>query len=120
MMPKVCGVNALTMNKNTFVKRVVIAGGFLFLSAAPRLIFGQANPPAAAPPVGIRPAYSGSAPDFHFPRLSILPGVTLTDDQKAKIKQIREDTKSHFAGVGKDPIAGPRGQISDDRGLPAN
>ena len=93
------------MNKNGFVKRVVVAGGFLFLCAAPRLALGQANPPGVAPPPGIRPTRA-QRPTYISPT-EYLTGLTLTDDQKAKINQIREDTKSHLAVVAKDQKLDP-------------
>jgi Spy/CpxP family protein refolding chaperone len=93
------------MNKNALVKRVVVAGGFLFLCAAPRLALGQANPPGVAPPPGIRPTRA-RRPTYISPA-EYLTGLTLTEDQKAKINQIREDTKSHLAVVAKDQKLGP-------------
>jgi hypothetical protein len=85
------------MNKSAFVRPVVVAGGFLLLCAAPKLAFGQASQPGGAPPPPIR---SASAP----PRNSAAPpdlleGLTLTDDQQAKIDQIRDDTRSRIAAV---------------------
>ena len=93
------------MNRNTFVKRAVVGGGFLFLFAAPSLTFGQANPPGAARPAGVLPTRN-QRPTYISPT-EYLAGLTLTDDQKAKINQIREDTKSHLAAVAKDQKLGP-------------
>ena len=92
------------MNKNTFVKRVVVAGGFLFLCAAPRLALGQSSPPAAALR---RPVKSNPAQGRYISPSEFLAGLTLTDDQKAKINQIREDTRSRLAAVAKDEKLGP-------------
>ena len=91
------------MNKNTFVKRVVVAGGFLFLFAAPSLSLGQSSQPGAALATGMKSASarpSTSPPDF-------LAGLTLTSDQQARIDQIREDTKSRLAVVTSDKKMSP-------------
>ena len=78
------------MNKNTFVKRAVVAGGFLFLCVAPRLSLGQAGPAGGALSRRVNPAVPrarNSAP----PPPDLLAGLMLTDDQKAKIDQPRLD-----------------------------
>jgi len=85
------------MNKIVFVKPVVVAWGFLFLCAAPKLTFGQSSPLGSVPPPPMR---SASAPPRNStPPPDLLEGLTLTDDQQAKIDQIREDTKSRLAAV---------------------
>ena len=85
------------MNKIVLVKPVVVAGAFLILCAAPKPAFAQSSQPSAAPPPLIRsaaapPRNSTAPPD-------LLEGLTLTDDQQAKIDQIREDTRSRIAAV---------------------
>ena len=98
------------MSKIAFVKTVVAAGGFLFLCAAPELVVGQSiqgqsSQPGAVPPA---PMKSGSAPTGKpAAPPDLLEGLTLTDDQKAKIAQIREDTKSRLAGVANDKKLDP-------------
>jgi hypothetical protein len=93
------------MNKIAFVKRFVVAGGFLFLCAAPKLAFGQSSPLGSAPPAPMR---SASAPPHNpTPPPDLLAGLTLTDDQKAKINQIREDTRSRLDAVANDSKLGP-------------
>ena len=92
------------MNTIAFVKRVVVAGGFLFLCAAPRLALGQSSPPGEALP---RPVRSAPGQGGYISPSDYLAGLTLTDDQKAKINQIREDTKSRLAAVAKDQKLGP-------------
>jgi Spy/CpxP family protein refolding chaperone len=92
------------MNKNGFVKRVVFGGGLLFLWAAPRLALGQSSPPGAALR---RPVVSAPSQGKPISPTEYLAGLTLTDDQKARINQIREDTKSHLAAVAKDEKLGP-------------
>ena len=85
------------MNKSAFVRPVVVAGGFLLLCAAPKLAFAQSSQPGAAPPPPIRsaaaPPRNATAPP------DLLEGLTLTDDQQAKIYQIRDDTRSRIAAV---------------------
>ena len=85
------------MSKFGFVKAVV-AAGFLFLCAAPELALGQSSQPGAAPAA---PTKSALAPRGKSPP-DLLEGLTLTDDQKSKIEQIREDTKSRQAAVARD------------------
>ncbi len=93
------------MNKNGFVKRAVIAAEFLLLCAAPGLSREQTSQPSPAPPPHItsppaRPRNTTSPPDF-------FAGLTLTDDQKTKIDQIHEDTKSRLEAVAKDKKLSP-------------
>ncbi len=88
------------MNKNGFVKRVTVAAGFFLLCAAPGLSREQSSPPGSAPPPHttpspIRAMNDTSPPDF-------FAGLTLTDEQKAKIDKIHEDTKSRLEAVAND------------------
>jgi Spy/CpxP family protein refolding chaperone len=106
------------MSKIAFVKTVVAAGGFLFLCAAPELALGQSSQPGAAPPAPMKSALaprgkSAAQPDF-------LEGLTLTDDQKAKIGQIREETKSHLAAVANDKQLSPEAADAMRRGYQRN
>ena len=84
------------MSKIGFVKTVVAASGFLFLCA-----FLCAAP---MPALG-----ESSLPD-------LLEGLTLADDQKAKIGQIREETKSHLAAVANDKKLSPEAADAMRRG----
>ena len=93
------------MSKIAFVKPIVAAGGFLFLisSAAPEWALGQSIEPGAAPPAPMKSAPRGKSaapPD-------LLQGLTLTDEQKAKIAQIREETKSRVAAAANDKQLSP-------------
>jgi hypothetical protein len=93
------------MKKYAFVKRVVIAGGFLILCGVPASGFGQSSPARAAQsrrlkPAAPQPGKSAPAPDF-------FEGLTLTDEQKAKIEEIRQDTKSRLEAVSKNDTLGP-------------
>ena len=93
------------MNRNAIVKRVVVGAGFLFLCAAPRLGLAQSDPSAAAPPSRTRSA--SAQPGNHTSPPDLLAGLRLTDDQKAKISQIREDVKSRLAAVAIDNTLSP-------------
>ena len=93
------------MSKIAFVTTVIAAGGFLFLCAAPKLALGQPNQPDAAPPA---PMKSASAPHRKSAAPpDLLEGLTLADGQKAKIDQIREETKSRLAAVANDKKLSP-------------
>ena len=103
------------MSKIAFVKTVVAAGGFLFLCAAPKPALGQPNQPGVAPPAPMKSASaprgkSAAAPD-------LLAGLTLADDQKAKIDQIREETKSRLAAVTNDKKLSPEAANAMLQGL---
>ena len=104
------------MSKSAFVKAVVAAGGFLFLYVAPKLVFGQSSPPAEAPHPPMKSAvvpHRSSPPD-------LLAGLTLADDQKAKIDQIREETKSRLAAVANDKRLSPEAADAMLRGYQRN
>jgi Spy/CpxP family protein refolding chaperone len=92
------------MSKFEFVKTVIAAGGFLFLCAAPELALAQSSQPIAAAPAPMKP---GSAPRGKSAPLDLLEGLTLSDDQKAKIGQIREETKSRLAALDSDKNLSP-------------
>ena len=99
------GTGRVIMSKFAFVKTVIAAGGLLFLCAAPELALGQSSQPGAAPPA---PMASASAPRRKSAAPpDLLEGLTLADDQKAKIGQIREETKSHLAAVANDKNLSP-------------
>ena len=93
------------MNRDMFMKRLVVGWGFIFLCAAPRLTLGQSSQPAGAlrTPIKSIPAQRQA----YISPSDYLAGLTLTDDQIAKIDQIREDTRSHLAAVAKDQKLGP-------------
>ena len=93
------------MSMDAFVKTVVAAGGFLFLCAAPTLALGQPNQPGAAPPTPMKSALAPRGKSAAPPDL--LAGLTLADDQKAKIDQIRKETKSRLAAVASDKKLSP-------------
>jgi len=105
------------MSKLAFVKAVVAAGGFLFLCAAPELALGQPSQPGAAPPA---PMKSAVAPRRKSAPPDLLEGLTLADDQKAKIDQIREETKSRLAAVAHDKNLSPEAADAFLRGYQRN
>ena len=102
------------MSKIAFVKTVVAAGGFFFLCAAPELTLGQSSQPGAAPPAPMTSALAPRGKSAAPPDL--LEGLTLTDDQKTKIGQIREETKSHLAAVANDKQLSPEAADAMRRG----
>jgi Spy/CpxP family protein refolding chaperone len=102
------------MSKFAFLKTVIAAGGFLLLCAAPELALGQLSQPGAAPPAPMEPASAPRARPAAPPDL--LDGLTLADDQKAKIGQIREETKSHLAAVANDRTLSPEAADAMRRG----
>ena len=107
------------MSKIAFVKTVVAAGGFLFiLCAAPKLALGQPNQPGAAPPTPMKSALAPRGKSAAPPDL--LAGLTLADDQKAKIDQIRKETKSRLAAVANDKKLSPEAADAFLRGYQRN
>jgi Spy/CpxP family protein refolding chaperone len=102
------------MSKIAFVKTVVAAGGVLFLCAAPELVLGQSSQPSAASPVPMKSALAPRGRSAARP--DVLEGVTLADDQKAKIDLIREDTKSHLVAVANDKKLSPEAADAMRRG----
>jgi Spy/CpxP family protein refolding chaperone len=102
------------MSKIAFVKTVVAVGGFLFLCAAPELALGQSSQPAAATPAPMHSALTPRGKSAAPPDL--LEGLTLADDQKAKIDQIREKTKSQLAAVAHDEKLSPEAADAMRRG----
>jgi Spy/CpxP family protein refolding chaperone len=92
------------MSKFELVKTVIAAGGFLFLCAAQELALGQSSQPSAAAPAPMKPA---SAPRGKSAPPDLLEGLTLSDEQKAKIGHIREETKSRLAALDSDKNLSP-------------
>lgn len=91
------------MTRNRIAKRVVVAFGFLFLCAAPAS--AQSNPPSAAPTqLGASPT---ARPKKDTPPIDYFAGLTLTDDQKAKIAEIRQNSKSRIDALAKDEKLSP-------------
>jgi Spy/CpxP family protein refolding chaperone len=88
------------MNKNRFGKLVAVAAGFFFLCAAAGLTRGQsASPSPARTPNGASPGAQSkrdTSPPDDF------AGLQCSDEQKAEIDHIRQQTKSHKDAVLKD------------------
>jgi Spy/CpxP family protein refolding chaperone len=106
------------MSKIAFVKTLVAAGGFLFLCAAPKLALAQSSQPGAAPPAPMKSALAPRGKSAATPDL--LEGLTLADDQKAKIAQIRAETKSRLAAVANDKKLSPEAADAMVRGYQRN
>jgi Spy/CpxP family protein refolding chaperone len=102
------------MSKIALVKTVVAAGGFLFLCAGAKLALGQSSQPDAAPPAPMKSGLAARGRSAGPP--SVLDGLTLADDQKAKIAQIRGETKSHLAAVANDKKLSPEAADAMRRG----
>ena len=100
--------------KMPFVKPLVAAGGFFFLWAAAELAAGQPSQPGAAPPAAVNSALAHRGRPAAPPDL--LEGLTLTDDQKARIDQIRAETKSRLAAVANDKKLSPEAADAMARG----
>ena len=114
---RVKDVGRVIMSKFAFVKTVVAAGGFLFLCAAPEWALGQSSQPGAASPTPMKSCLAPRGKSAAPPDL--LEGLTLADDQKAKIDQIREETKSHLAAVANDKKLSPEAADAMRRGYAA-
>ena len=102
------------MSKIEFVKTVIAAGGFLFLCATPELALGQSIQPGAASPAPVKSSLAPRGKSAAPP--DVLEGLTLANDQKAKIAQIREETKSHLAAVANDKKLSPEAADAMRRG----
>jgi Spy/CpxP family protein refolding chaperone len=97
------------MKKNGFPIRVAIAAAFLILSAAPGRIFAQSAPPPpvgppptiAAPPAPAQPSAARHQFEDDF------AGLSYTDEQKAKIDEIRKNTHERMNAVIKDDKLAP-------------
>ena len=103
------------MSKGGFLK-VVVVGLFLYAFVAPGLVLAQSAAPAGGPPPLIAapaPAVDAAPPAIEAPSVAssgrrarqatdIFAGLTYTDEQKAKIDQIRETTKAHMDTVIRD------------------
>jgi Spy/CpxP family protein refolding chaperone len=94
------------MTKNRIAESMAAAAGLVFLFVVPGLARGQnAQPFAAHAPNG---ALRTQAQSSHTPE-SDFDGLTYTDEQKAEIDKIHQDTEARKAVVAKD------GQLSADQ-----
>ena len=93
------------MNKTKFARRLARWAACLFLGAIPELTPAQSVPPATEqPPHKASPAVRGKKA---VGPMDDFAGLTLTDEQKAKIDKIHEDTKSRLNVVAKDQKLSP-------------
>jgi hypothetical protein len=102
------------MSKIAFVKTVIAAGGFFFLCATPELALGQAIQPGAASPAPMKSSLAPRGRSAGPP--DVLEGLTLAEDQKARIGQIREETKSQLAALANDKKLSPEAADAMRRG----
>ena len=95
MLQGKCTTLKCVRRKGSFVgKRVVVASVFLFLLAASSLVGSQSNS-SAAPATPHPPSPAASAKGDTLP----LVGLKLTDDQKTKIAQIRQNAESRKEAI---------------------
>ena len=81
-------------------KQVTVAAGFLFLWWAPGLAGAQDSAPGSAPPPPLASPEARVKKESH--PLDDFAGLTYTDEQKAKIDQIRQTTRQRMDLVRKD------------------
>ena len=88
------------MKRMRFAKRLAAAAGLLLVSAIPDRTCGQSLPPAPVQtPLKTTPAARPKkAPD----PMDDFAGLNFNEEQKAKIQQIRQDTKSRMDAVERD------------------
>jgi len=86
------------MKTKRIKKQVTVAAGFLFLWWAPGLACAQDSAPGSAPPPPL------ASPETRVKKgpLDDFVGLTYTDEQKAKIDQIRQTTRQRMDVVKKD------------------
>jgi len=88
------------MKKNRIKKQVKVAAGLLFLGWAPGLARAQDSAPGSAPPPHLASPEARVKKESHPP--DDFAGLTYTDEQKAKIDQIRQTTRQRMDVVKKD------------------
>ena len=108
MLKKRCSARKCTRrNRNRIGKRVLVVSGFLLLLVASGPAGSQSNSsgtlPTQHPASPTPPAKTDTRPGGDF------AGLTLTDDQKAKIAQIRQNAK-----LRRDAVINNHG-LSQDR-----
>lgn len=101
MLQKRCTtLKCVRRNRNRVGRRVLVACGLLLLLVAPGLVGSQSNSSEA--PATPHPA-SPAAPQKRDTRpIDDFAGLTFTDDQKAKIAQIRQNAKLRREAVVKN------------------
>lgn|SRR5215472_18964629 len=97
MLQTKCTTSKCVRRNGSFVGSVLVVSVFLFLLAASRLVGSQTNS-SAAPAAPHPPSPAASVKADTFP----LDGLQLTDDQKTKIAQIRQNVESRREAVLKN------------------
>src|SRR5881227_1829582 len=88
------------LRMHTIVKCLAVAAAFLLLGAVSVLARTQSNPPSPAQtPNRVAPT---ARPKKRTPPPDDFAGLTFTDEQKAKIEQIRQAMKLRMDAVVKD------------------
>ena len=101
MLQKRCTtLKCVRRNRNRVGKRVLVACGLLLLLVAPGLVGSQSNSSEA--PATPHPASPAAPPKRDTHPVDDFAGLTFTDDQKAKIAQIRQNAKLRREAVGKN------------------
>ena len=101
MLQKRCTtLKCVRRNRNRVGKRVPVACGLLLLLVAPGLVGSQSNSSEA--PATPHPASPAAPPKRDTHPVDDFAGLTFTDDQKAKIAQIRQNAKLRREAVVKN------------------
>ena len=101
MLQKRCTtLKCVRRNRNRVGKRVLVACGLLLLLVAPRLVGSQSNSSEA--PATPHPASPAAPPKRDTHPVDDFAGLTFTDDQKAKIAQIRQNAELRREAVVKN------------------
>jgi len=93
------------MKKNRIKKQAAVAATLLFRWCAPELSRAQSSASGSAPPPYL--AAPEARPKKESRPADDFAGLTYTDEQKAKIDQIRQTTKQHMDVVKKDEKLSP-------------
>ena len=88
------------MNKNRFRKPVAATAGCFFLFVAPGLTLSQSAPPGSARTPTVASPVAQQKKDTPPP--DDFAGLQYTDEQKAEIDKIHQETKSHKDVAAKD------------------
>jgi len=88
------------MTRNRFAIPVVVAAGLVYLYAAPGSVWAQSSSSASVQHKNI--ASAGAQPKKTSGPEDDFAGLKYTDEQKAEIEKIRQDTKSRKDTVEKD------------------
>ena len=88
------------MIRNSFMKQIAVAAGFLALTFAPGISRAQSG---SQPPAQDQSQAAPTAPAQREGRMhGAMQGLNLTDDQKEAMKKIHESTKAQLDAVNTD------------------